>query len=109
LLLFISFQKAALFYIVITLVTNIDLTKPFNKAVSKQILWISYCTFSIGLVSYIASQSAKNLQHQGYDVDMLTPFWVDSEAFILMAAVIYIIATIFSKGVEYQVELEETV
>jgi len=40
---------------------------------------------------------------------MLNPFWADSQAFILMAAVIYIIAIIFSKGVENQEELEETV
>jgi hypothetical protein len=40
---------------------------------------------------------------------MLDPFWADGQAFILMAAVIYIIAIIFSKGVEYQEELEETV
>ena len=40
---------------------------------------------------------------------MQLPVLTDSQAFILMAAVIYIIATIFSKGVEYQEELEETV
>jgi hypothetical protein len=60
-------------------------------------------------LSYIARQSAKNLQHHGYSIDALNPFWADSQAFVLMAAVIYIIAIIFSKGVEYQEELEETV
>ncbi|PTM09750.1 MAG: DUF2975 domain-containing protein [Bacteroidetes bacterium] len=108
-ILFISILKAYLFYLVIILVTKIDLLKPFNKFVSKQILQISYYTFSIGLLSYLARQSAKNLQHHGYDIDVLNQFWADSQAFILMAAVIYVIATIFSKGVEYQDELEETV
>ena len=108
-ILFISILKAYLFYLVIILVTKIDLSKPFNKFVSKQISKISYFTLSIGLLSYLARQSAKNLQHHGYDIDMLNQFWADGQAFILMAAVIYIIATIFSKGVEYQEELEETV
>lgn len=108
-ILFISLLKAYLFYIVIKLVTKIDLSKPFNNFVSRQISQISYYTFSIGLLSYIASQSAKNLQHHDYNIDMLNQFWADSQAFILMAAVIYVIATIFSKGVEYQEELEETV
>jgi hypothetical protein len=108
-ILFISILKAYLFYLVIVLVTKIDLSKPFNSFVSKQISQISYNTFSIGLISYIASQTVKNLQHHGYDIDMLNQFWADSQAFILMAAVIYIIATIFSKGVELQNENDLTV
>jgi hypothetical protein len=107
--LFISILKAYLFYIVVILVTKINLAKPFNSFVSRQILQLSYYTFSIGLLSYIARQSAKNLQHHGYNIDSLNQFWADSQAFILMAAVIYVIAIIFSKGVEYQEELNETV
>jgi hypothetical protein len=108
-ILFISILKAYLFYVVVILVTKINLSKPFNSFVSRQISKISYNTLSIGLLSYIARQSAKNLQHHGYNIDTLSQFWVDSEAFIIMAAVIYVIATIFSKGVEHQEELEETV
>ncbi|OFX27572.1 MAG: hypothetical protein A2041_11895 [Bacteroidetes bacterium GWA2_31_9b] len=105
----ISILKAALFYIVIVLVTKINLSKPFNNFVSRQIYKISYYTLSIGLLSFIARQLVKNLQHYGFIIDKLNQFWADSQAFILMAAVIYVIATIFSKGVEYQEELEETV
>ena len=108
-ILFISILKAYLFYLVIILVIKIDLSKPFNNFVSRQISQISYYTLSIGLLSYLARQTAKNLQHHGYNIDMLNQFWADSQAFILMAAVIYVIAIIFSKGVEYQEELEETV
>ncbi len=108
-ILIISILKAFLFYIVIRLVTKINLSKPFNSFVSRQVLQISYYTFSIGLLSYLAQQTAKNLQNRGYSIDTLNQFWADSRAFILMAAVIYVIATIFSKGVEYQEELEETV
>ena len=108
-ILIISILKAVLFYNVILLVTKIDLSKPFNQFVAKQIYQISYYTLSIGLLSYLARQTAKNLQHRGFNIDSLNQFWADSQAFILMAAVIYVIATIFSKGVEYQEELEETV
>ena len=107
--LFIAIIKAYLFYLVIMLVTKIDLAKPFNSFVSKQITQISYYTLTIGLVSHIARQSAKNMLHHGYFIDTLNQFWADGQAFILMAAVIYAIAVIFSKGVEYQEELEETV
>ncbi len=108
-ILFIAILKAFLFYIVVRLVTKINLEKPFNTYVAKQISLLSYHTLSIGLLSYFARQAAKNLQHYGFVIDELNQFWADSQAFILMAAVIYIIATIFSKGVEYQEEIEETV
>ena len=108
-ILVISILKAVLFYVVIVLVSKIDLSKPFNSFVSRQISLISYYTLSIGLLSYIARQSAKNLLHHGIVTDNLNQFWADSQAFILMAAVIYIIATIFKKGIDIQNENDLTV
>lgn len=108
-ILVIALLKAYLFYIVVMLMHKIDLSKPFNSFVSEQITKISYCTFSIGILSYIARQTAKNLQRHDYAIDNLNQFWADSQAFILMAAVIYVIATIFKKGVEIQNENDLTV
>ncbi|ELR68200.1 hypothetical protein C900_00661 [Fulvivirga imtechensis AK7] len=108
-ILIIAMLKAHLFYIVIRLMHKIDLSKPFNNYVSQQITKISYYTFFIGILSHIARQTAKNLLHRGYVIDDLDQFWADSQAFILMAAVIYVIATIFAKGVEIQNENDLTV
>lgn len=105
----ISVLKACLFYIVIRLMHKMDLTKPFNTFVGKQILLVSYFTLSIGLLSYLARQFANNLRHRGFDTDNLNQFWADSQAFVLMGAVIYIIATIFKKGIELQNENDLTV
>ena len=105
----ISILKACLFFIVIRLMHKMDLSKPFNAYVSRQISQISYYTLSIGLLSYIARQLAKNLMHHGFVTDNLNQFWADSQAFILMGAVIYIIATIFRKGVDIQNENDLTV
>lgn len=105
----ISILKACLFYIVIRLMHKMDLSKPFSSFVAKQISQISYYTLSIGLLSYIARQMAKNLIHYGFDTGNLNQFWPDSQAFILMGAVIYIIAVIFKKGVDIQNENELTV
>lgn len=109
LILAIAILKAVLFYFVIMLVTKFDLSKPFNNFVARQILRISYFTFSIGLLSYIARQATNNLSHRGFVTDNLTQFWADSQAFILMAAVIYIIAAIFRKGIDIQNENDLTV
>ena len=98
-----------MFYIVIKLVSKLDLSKPFSSFVSRQISLISYYTLSIGVLSYIARQSAQNLMHRGYEINQLEQFWVDSQAFVLMAAVIYIIAVIFKKGIDIQNETDLTV
>lgn len=108
-ILLISMLKAGLFYIVIRLMHKMDLAKPFSNFVAKQISQMSYYTLSIGLLSYIARQLVKSLTHYGFVPDNLNQFWADSQAFILMGAVIYIIATIFRKGVEMQNENDLTV
>lgn len=105
----ISILKAYLFYIVIMLIHTLDLSKPFNSLVSERITQISYFTLSIGLLSFIARQTAKNLNNRGYEIDQLNQFWVDSQAFILMAAIVYVIAAIFKKGIELQNENDLTV
>lgn len=108
-ILIISILKAILFYVVIRLLSKLDLAKPFNSFVSGQITQMSYYTLSIGLLSYIARQTAKHLLHRGYEIDQLNQFWADSQAFILMAAVVYVIATIFKKGLEIQNENDLTI
>jgi hypothetical protein len=105
----ISILKTLLFYVVIMLVSNFDLLKPFNEFVSRKILLISYYTLSIGLMSYIGKESAKNIGQFGMDANIFHDFWGDSEAFILMAAVIYMIALIFKKGIDLQNENDLTV
>lgn len=105
----ISILKASLFYIVIRLMHKMDLSKPFNTFIAGQISQISYYTLSIGLLSYIARQLTKNLAHHGFAAGDLNQFWADSQAFILMGAVIYIIATIFKKAAAIQAENDLTV
>lgn len=105
----IAILKAVLFYVVVQLMSKMDLAKPFSSYVSKQISLIAYYTLSIGLLSFLARQSAKALENRGFGTDHLNHFWGDSQAFILMAAVIYIIATIFKRGVEIQNENDLTV
>ncbi len=108
-ILIISILKAWLFYIVIRLMHKMDLSNPFNSFVARQILQMSYFTLSIGLLSHIARQITKSLIHQGFVTDSLNQFWADSQAFILMGAVVYIIAIIFKKGVDIQNENDLTV
>jgi hypothetical protein len=108
-ILFISILKTVMFYVVIQILLKLDLTKPFSMYVAKKIMLISYYALSIGIIGHIARQVSKYLMHHNYKVDNLSQFWPDSEAFILMAAVIYVIGSIFKKGVEIQTENDLTV
>lgn len=108
-ILIISILKAYLFYLVIMLITKLDLLKPFNSFVSKQIIRISYFTFGIGIISHIAREVAEGLQNHGFNTEILNQFWSDSQAYILMAAVIFVIASIFKRGIELQKENDLTV
>lgn len=105
----IAILKAVLFYLVIMLLLKLDLTNPFSRFVSNKISQISYFTFSIGLLSYIARELTNKLTHQGYQIDKLGQFWVDSSAYIVMAAIIYIISVIFNRGIQLQEENDLTV
>jgi len=105
----ISILKAYLFYVVIMLLHKLDLLKPFNSFVAEQIKKISYITLGIGIFSLIAREISQNMTHYGIEIDKLNQFWEDGSAFLLMAAVIYVIANIFSRGVEIQNEIDLTV
>ncbi len=108
-ILVVALLKSILFYEVIKLVSKLDLNRPFSDFVSKQIRKISYITLSIGLFSDFARKVAKNIEQHGFDIDRINEFWVDGQAFILMAAVIYIIAAIFKRGIELQIENDSTI
>ena len=60
-------------------------------------------------LQFVAKQTVQNMEKYGYSTERLNQFWVDSEAFIIMAAVVYIIAQIFKRGVDVQQENELTV
>lgn len=108
-ILIISVLKAYLFYVVIVLLSRLELSRPFSSFVASHIVKLSYITLAVGLVSYTGQQTARELLHHGIETGRLTEFWADSQAYILMAAVIYVIATIFSRGVELQNENDLTV
>jgi hypothetical protein len=109
LVLFVSILKAILFYTVIELQLKLDLAKPFSRYVAQKIERIAFYTFFIGIISHIAKEVVKSLGYYGFDIDKLNQFWVDSVAFILMAAVVYVIAIIFKRGVDLQNENDLTV
>ncbi|HRO07244.1 MAG TPA: DUF2975 domain-containing protein [Saprospiraceae bacterium] len=105
----IAFLKVKLFYTVINMLLKLNLDEPFNEFISKKILKIASITFSIGIVSFIGRWIIQFFHRQGFEMSKFNDFWIDSHTFIMMSAIIYIIAQIFNRGVELQHEKDLTV
>jgi hypothetical protein len=105
----IALLKAYLFYEVVRLCHSLHLSKPFSDYASRKMKRIGSITLSIGIMSYVASEVANYLEKRGFDLQALQLFWTDAQAFVLMSAVIFVIAAIFSKGLEIQTENELTI
>lgn len=101
--------KAYLFYLVVSLFTNLNLLSPFRVEIAKIIEKISYEALSIAILSSIANQYAKKLIKNGYDISDTSSYWDDTSAFLMMAAIVYVISQIFKKGIELQQESELTI
>lgn len=109
LIIFLSIIKAFLFFNVVKIFRKLNMVKPFSEDVSVLITKISYCAFAIGITGYLSYKFTKKLILNGYDAGMANEFWKDSLAYFIMAAVVFVIAMIFKKGIELQKEQDLTV
>ncbi len=105
----ISALKGFVFYIVIQLFKVLNLVKPFSEKVSAIILRITYFAFVIGISSIIAQQLVIKLSDKGYNVGLVERYWNDGGAYLMMSAILFVIALIFQKGIELQNENDLTV
>lgn len=105
----LSLMKAYLFYLVVKIFMKLNLVKPFNVEIAKLIERISFEAFSIAIVSIIAHQYTKRLIQSGNELDNVGQYWDDTAAFMMMAAIIFVISQIFKKGIELQNENDLTV
>jgi hypothetical protein len=101
--------KAYLFYLVVKIFQKLNLVKPFDIEIAKLIEKISYEVVFIAIVSVIARQYTKRLIHRGYEVSHVEKYWNDAAAFLMMAAILFVISQVFKKGIELQNENDLTV
>jgi len=46
---------------------------------------------------------------KGYNIDLIERYWNDGGAYLMMSAILFVIALIFKKGIELQNENDLTV
>lgn len=105
----LALLKAYLFFLVVKIFMKLNLVKPFDYQIAKLIQKISYEALSIGIVSFVAHQYTKRLIQSGYELSHVEEYWNETAAFLMMAAILFIISQVFKKGVELQNENDLTV
>jgi len=101
--------KAISFYHITRIFEKLTLVKPFSEAMYQLISKISSFILLTGILGALSHQFSKGLEKRGYEVTAANQFWDDYSAFLMMAAVVFVIAQIFKKGLELQSENDLTV
>ncbi|KAB7727366.1 DUF2975 domain-containing protein [Rudanella paleaurantiibacter] len=101
----LSGLKAYIAYLVVKIFLKFDPAKPFNPNVTRLIGTISHVAVGAGIVALIGSSLSKWLAKHGAE-GLLS--WGANEI-LFFAGVIYIIAIVFQKGTELQIENDLTV
>ena len=97
--------KAYTAYLVIMIISKINLTSPFSKTIADLIEKISYVLFEIFIISVIFNEYSKWLD-KSYIIESEN---VNSIEVLFLAGIIYIIAQVFKKGIEIQSDNELTI
>lgn len=98
--------KAFIAYLVIKISLKFNLDHPFNNDIALLILKISYVALATGVLALMAKGYTDWLSGQGANVSGLN--WSASEI-LFFGGILFLIANVFRKGVEIQVENELTV
>lgn len=102
-------MKAYTFFLITRIFENLNLHKPFSEKIFSLISNISYFIFFVGILGALSHRFQQGLLNRGYDVASAGQYWNDYDAYLMMAAVVFVIAQIFKKGLELQSENDLTV
>lgn len=105
----ISTLKAYLFYLVVKIFTKLNFVKPFSVDIAHLIEKLSFEALSIAIVGVIAQKYTSTLVQLGHEISSADEYWSETGAFLMMAAILYVIAQVFKKGIELQTENDLTV
>lgn len=105
----LSGLKAYLLYLALSLFKTLNLSKPFSSDIQAIIAKITYYTFTIGIVSIIAQQHIRKLRAEGFNTGLVMRYMNDGGAYLVMAAILFVIALIFRRGIDLQNENDLTV
>ena len=112
LMIVVSVFKAILFYLIVKMLHNkqLNLSQPFNLHVKKFIQNTAYLTIGIGIFSFKASNDVHWYMSKDITMPDIQSLKVGgADVWIFMGIVLFVIAQIFKRGIEIQLENELTV
>ena len=105
LLITLAALKAYLFFQVVKIISKVNLVHPFTADISRLISKISSIALQIGITAIISDGYAKWLMKKGLSFT----YEDGGTEFLLLAAIVFVIAQIFKRGIELQSENELTI
>lgn len=105
-LVFLSATTAHIWYMAIRLLSKLNLKTPFSREVAKRLEKIAFEILGLWLVNMVGMAYLKSLEKT--TGELLGDFGIGDE-FLLVAAIVYIVAQIFKRGIELKEENELTV
>jgi hypothetical protein len=105
----VTVLEATLFYKLIQMFQKIDFQRPFHEIIGKLILHMSVISLFVGILSKQLTGFAGNYLKPGLSLPHLQEYIGHGDAFLFFAGILFVIATIFKKGIELQTENELTV
>ncbi|MCD2258007.1 DUF2975 domain-containing protein [Psychroserpens luteolus] len=104
-LVFMASLKAYIFYLLIHVFKHMDFNHPFNDVVMALIFKISYVALGVGVLGIIGKAYTTWLASKV----VFTQLDIEASAYIFMAGVVFIIASLYRRAIDIQSENELTI
>ena len=101
--------KIVTIILIIKILNKIDLISPFTPKVSKLIYTISYIFFFAGITALIGTYHCSELTKVKIEVTKISNHFSSGGDFVFFSAIVFIIASVFKKGIEIQNENDLTI
>ena len=101
--------KAYLFYLIVLIFKTLNMIKPFSVDVERFIFKMSYVALVIGALSLFGIRYSEGLIERGVKLPEMYKYFGGGDVFLMMAAILFVIAQIFKRGIEIQSENDLTV
>jgi len=101
--------KAYMFYLIILIFKTLNMVRPFSSEVGRLILKIAYVALFICALSWLGTQYSEWLLKHGVKLPLMYKYFGGADVFLMMGAMLFIIAQVFKRGIEIQTESDLTV
>jgi hypothetical protein len=105
LIIVLAIVKAYLFYQVIKVLSQLNISEPFSEAIGRLVFKIAQSSLLIGILALLTQAYAKALLKRPISFS----YEGGETEFLFVAGILYVIAIIFRKGIELQAEQDLTV